>query len=273
MEWERHIVNKPFRFISGAAISRAFGQCLLTKQGLIETLDWESGGMTPPQRRGLEKLHKLIDKLRVMHVKAEKLEELRQVQAQVQTSPEAIIDPAAHPVPTDSVGPADMIKHVLKETQYIEELRKEEGLVGMDESKVAALSTLHYMATYFKTVKPFIEYIDNVSLAVKQAKKAGLRLNDTSTTDALVLSTIHRFKGLETENVFLIDVNDGRFPHQSNLDQDEELRLLYVAITRARNYCQVSYSAEKADPGEDGTEAAPQSKFIHLLKKLINNRD
>ena len=57
-------------------------------------------------------------------------------------------------------------------------------------------------------------------------------------TDRLVLSTVHSAKGLEWDTVFVIFALDGRFPSmhamQNEADLEEELRLMYVAATRAR---------------------------------------
>ena len=57
--------------------------------------------------------------------------------------------------------------------------------------------------------------------------------------DVITLMTVHSAKGLEFKHVFLIGMEDGLFPHNNSLDYDEELeeerRLCYVAITRAKN--------------------------------------
>jgi DNA helicase-2/ATP-dependent DNA helicase PcrA len=283
MEAAKRIINKPFRFISNAAINQAYNKASLTREGLVETLCWSTDILKVQQVRAMEKLRALLRKLTKMHQRAEDREARRAAELEragkspategfEETHDQNAIELAArtgsegtHEVSSESIGPADMIKCVLRETEYIEELRREEGLVGMDESKIAALSTLHYMATFFKQVKPFIDYVDAVSVAVKQARKAGLRMNDESAANALVLSTIHRFKGLQARNVFLIDVNDKSFPHQSALDFDEELRLLYVAITRAQDFCQVSYST----PTDEDGEPCARSQFIFMLNDIL----
>ncbi len=62
----------------------------------------------------------------------------------------------------------------------------------------------------------------------------------TGTADAIILSTIHQAKGLEWDVVFVMGVVDGQFPHSKSLKEDsgleEERRLFYVAITRAKKY-------------------------------------
>jgi DNA helicase-2/ATP-dependent DNA helicase PcrA len=63
--------------------------------------------------------------------------------------------------------------------------------------------------------------------------------------EKIVLSTIHQAKGLEWNSVFLIGVSAGQFPSDRALNEEkgieEERRLFYVAITRAKNYLHISY--------------------------------
>ncbi|MDI7216691.1 ATP-dependent helicase [Leptospira santarosai] len=57
---------------------------------------------------------------------------------------------------------------------------------------------------------------------------------DNTETDLLHLSTVHSAKGLEFDLVFILNATEGVFPSSKNLDVEEERRLFYVAITRAR---------------------------------------
>ena len=52
---------------------------------------------------------------------------------------------------------------------------------------------------------------------------------------AVILMTIHASKGLEFDTVFVLGLNQGVFPSKSNKDFEEERRLCYVALTRAKN--------------------------------------
>lgn len=67
-----------------------------------------------------------------------------------------------------------------------------------------------------------------------------------ATGEKLVLSTIHQAKGLEWEGVFIINLSAGQFPSEKSLrnykDIEEERRLFYVAITRAKKYLYLTYS-------------------------------
>ena len=63
--------------------------------------------------------------------------------------------------------------------------------------------------------------------------------------DALVISTVHSAKGKEWDAVFLIWAVDGWFPSSRSVDDEDQLeeerRLMYVAMTRARNHLAVTY--------------------------------
>lgn len=66
----------------------------------------------------------------------------------------------------------------------------------------------------------------------------------TSADKGVVLTTMHSSKGLEFDSVYIVGVNEGLVPYQvseeSKLDIEEERRLLYVAITRAKKTLVVS---------------------------------
>jgi len=88
----------------------------------------------------------------------------------------------------------------------------------------------------------------------------------------LVLSTIHSAKGLEFHAVFIIHALDGVLPSAYSLNDpealDEELRLLYVAVTRAREYLFISYPIVRYQTGM-GTYLAHPSRFIQEIPESI----
>jgi DNA helicase-2/ATP-dependent DNA helicase PcrA len=63
--------------------------------------------------------------------------------------------------------------------------------------------------------------------------------------NAVVLSTIHSAKGLEWDTVFLAELEDGVLPHVSAEDIEEERRIAYVGITRAKYRLGLTYAAER----------------------------
>jgi DNA helicase-2/ATP-dependent DNA helicase PcrA len=110
-----------------------------------------------------------------------------------------------------------------------------------------------------------MEYVDTLAAAVRDAKNSGLKQGESSSVPALTLSTIHRSKGLEWSYVWVMDLIEKRFPHHKNRDQDEELRLLYVAITRAKACCILSHPG-----GSDPDNEILTSSFVPLLRRLKN---
>lgn len=85
--------------------------------------------------------------------------------------------------------------------------------------------------------------------------------------DAVQLMTVHSAKGLEFDCVFITGLEEGLFPHENSMsDQDgleEERRLMYVAITRARKRLYLSYSQTRMLHGQ--TRYNPKSRFFDEL--------
>lgn len=90
---------------------------------------------------------------------------------------------------------------------------------------------IKYLSKDLKTFDEFIKKLDNLKELLKNA---------SSSKSNISISTIHSSKGLEYDNVFIIDLIDGEFPQKSILNSfdekllEEERRLFYVAMTRAR---------------------------------------
>jgi DNA helicase-2/ATP-dependent DNA helicase PcrA len=90
--------------------------------------------------------------------------------------------------------------------------------------------------------------------------------------DKLVLSTIHQAKGLEWDAVIILNLNEGSFPNESNVngigELEEERRLFYVAVTRARQYLYLlSMSADNFG------RTLPPSLFLRELERDLMETD
>jgi DNA helicase-2/ATP-dependent DNA helicase PcrA len=85
--------------------------------------------------------------------------------------------------------------------------------------------------------------------------------------DALQLMTVHSAKGLEFEAVFITGLEEGLFPHENSLSEggglEEERRLMYVAITRARKYLFLSFAQTRLLHGQ--TRYGIRSRFLEEL--------
>ena len=95
---------------------------------------------------------------------------------------------------------------------------------------------------------------------------------ETAPTDRLVLSTVHSAKGLEWHTVFIIWALDGRFPSAQSIykeeDLEEELRLMYVAATRAREKLYFTYPGQIYDRSV-GVMLNRPSRFIDMMPEDI----
>ncbi|KJJ85401.1 UvrD/REP helicase [Candidatus Omnitrophus magneticus] len=95
-----------------------------------------------------------------------------------------------------------------------------------------------------------------------------LSRGDTWESDYLVLSTIHQAKGLEWNVVITIGLVEGQFPNPkvstTEKDIEEERRLFYVAVTRAKKYLYLLYPMERYDY-QKGVIASEMSRFLEEL--------
>ncbi|WP_204594781.1 UvrD-helicase domain-containing protein [Clostridium sardiniense] len=106
-------------------------------------------------------------------------------------------------------------------------------------------------ASGFKTIPEFFSHIDTVKEEIENSR------NKTD-EDRVLLSTIHRVKGMEFKNVFLVNCNEDTIPHVSAGEEniEEERRLFYVGITRAIDNLYIS------SPKTKGGKFKETSRFI-----------
>jgi len=93
-------------------------------------------------------------------------------------------------------------------------------------------------------------------------------------TDALQLMTVHSAKGLEFHSVFISGLEEGLFPHENSLVEsdgvEEERRLMYVALTRARRRLYLSYAQSRLLHGQ--TRYSIASSFLQEIPELLMRR-
>lgn len=83
--------------------------------------------------------------------------------------------------------------------------------------------------------------------------------------DAVKVMTIHGSKGLEFPTVFLIGMNEGVFPHRNTSNMEEERRLAFVAVTRAKDKLNLSYARTTTHWGKE--ETLLPSRFLAEMKR------
>jgi DNA helicase-2/ATP-dependent DNA helicase PcrA len=90
-------------------------------------------------------------------------------------------------------------------------------------------------------------------------------------SEAVKLTTVHQAKGLEYDVVFVIGLADGQFPGRRSIeagDVEEERRLFYVAVTRARNELYLSFPKIASRPGPGGMMNTPSRFLMELSPDL-----
>jgi DNA helicase-2/ATP-dependent DNA helicase PcrA len=105
------------------------------------------------------------------------------------------------------------------------------------------------------------------------ALEAGEHQAETG-TDALQLMTVHSAKGLEFHSVFVSGLEEGLFPHENSLNEadgiEEERRLMYVALTRARRRLYLSFAQSRMLHGQVRYGIA--SRFFHEIPEALMRR-
>jgi DNA helicase-2/ATP-dependent DNA helicase PcrA len=135
------------------------------------------------------------------------------------------------------------------------------------QSRLEDLEQLAVFARQFETVEDFLTQLALLTNVEAEDDQAANR-----DEEQLKLSTIHQAKGLEFDVVFVIMLCDGMFPSARSLDnlegEEEERRLFYVAITRARNELYLSYSLIRAT-GNTGDMMQQPSRFLGEIPKEL----
>lgn len=136
----------------------------------------------------------------------------------------------------------ELLDHVLEKTQYLELFNKENE---EDAARLENIKELRSVASEFPDLADFLE---NVAL-VEASYAPNRRTQGEDRKDAVTLMTMHSAKGLEFQVVFMIGMEEGLFPHSRTLldpsELEEERRLCYVGITRAKESLYLSHARRR----------------------------
>ncbi|HET6830064.1 MAG TPA: 3'-5' exonuclease, partial [Solirubrobacterales bacterium] len=156
---------------------------------------------------------------------------------------------------------------------YIEALEAERTIEA--EGRIENLQELVGMAAEFDAnrevegeseLAPLEEFLEQIALINEQD---ALTDDDSKVT----LMTLHNAKGLEYEAVFIIGCEDGVFPHSRSVDEgnlEEERRLCYVGLTRARQLLTLTYARRRSLFGSQG--AGIPSRFLGEIPEHLTER-
>ncbi len=130
------------------------------------------------------------------------------------------------------------------------------------------LESLLALSQKYETLE---EFLADLALEPPESSVAGLE-PEHEKEDHLVISTIHSAKGLEWHTVFVISLCEGRFPSAYSVSSEEALeeerRLFYVAVTRARENLFLTYPVTGYVPGEGRVMLKP-SRFLEEVPKEL----
>lgn len=229
-DWSR-IINKPFRYISKSAVSSA-----LKSDDFFQSL-MDNSDIKDFQKKNLEELYDDLQYVRSL-------------------APEYGIS---------------YIRSTLDYDRYILEYCHERKIKA--KQIVEILDELETSAKSYKSIFDYFKHIDNVREEIKKRTEKKTTSMDNIETEGVVLTTMHSAKGLEFKNVYVAGVNDSVIPFipsdeekPKDCNYEEERRLLYVGITRAKDNIVISA------PSKRFGKSIAESRFLKELDKSINNR-
>jgi DNA helicase-2/ATP-dependent DNA helicase PcrA len=154
------------------------------------------------------------------------------------------------------IGHTDLVQIVLDESGYT-------GMLQADTAPDAPgrLENLKELVVAMAEFENLTGFLEHISLVMDNAADSG--------GDLVNLMTLHSAKGLEFDTVFLPGWEEGLFPSQRSMDEhgmnglEEERRLAYVGLTRARRRALVSFAANRRIHGQ--WQSAARSRFVDEL--------
>lgn len=134
---------------------------------------------------------------------------------------------------------------------------------------IEILNEIESSSSNFKTIGEYLSHIEKVKEELQENQK-------NKEVNEVIFTTMHSAKGLEFDNVYIIGTNEGTIPHEKSYDIEdedkkneqieEERRLMYVAITRAKNRLCISCPQNKYG------KKVSISRFINEIEEPLNSQ-
>lgn len=158
-----------------------------------------------------------------------------------------------------------ILDNILKETAYLSLYDKKDE---EDRERLENIKELRSVALEFPNL---IQFLENVSLVEQEYMPDHPGKQNKGKKDAVNLMTLHAAKGLEFPVIFMVGMEEGLFPHSRALmdknELEEERRLCYVGITRAKQKLFLSYAKKRMFFGQRTNNMT--SRFIFELPEEI----
>lgn len=235
----KRVINYPARGIGDTTLNkliRAAHDGEKSIWSVIATIDEETLGMNAGTRRKLNDFRQLI---------------------------QSFVDANAEGLDVDSLA----VK-IIRDTRLLSSLITDHTPESI--SKQENLQELLNGVTEFAATQREQEGNDNPTISEYLSQVSLLTDQDTDKDDTkrVTLMTVHAAKGLEFANVFIVGLEEELFPSAmasgSPAEIEEERRLLYVAITRAKKYCMMSYASSRFRNGQTAT--CSPSRFLRDIE-------
>ncbi|MEK7526065.1 MAG: UvrD-helicase domain-containing protein [Patescibacteria group bacterium] len=165
----------------------------------------------------------------------------------------------------------EIMDAMLAKIEYLKlfEKESEENLQRLENIK-----ELRSVALQFPILAEFLESVALVE--AEQNSKGNLVLTTNNEHDKITLMTLHAAKGLEFPVVFMVGMEEGIFPHSRSLfdssQLEEERRLAYVGITRAKEILYLTFAGNRLFFGQK-TSNPPSRFLIDIPQELIDSED
>ena len=169
----------------------------------------------------------------------------------------------------DELSVKEVFDEVITKTKYFDSIEDNK------EDRIKNIEELLNSIIELEKRNPHISLADYLDMVSLTASTDEMEENE----NFVKLMTIHSSKGLEFDYVFIAGMEDGLFPscsfESSEEDIEEERRLCYVAVTRAKKELYISYASERMTWGQMNYNRKP-SRFIYEMKQdnleyLVNN--
>ena len=159
----------------------------------------------------------------------------------------------------------EIVKETLRRTNYRAEVEACYDDPAALEARWASVEEVLNMAENHARARPADRlgaFLEALTLTAEETDEE----EQSTTRNAVTLMTLHSAKGLEFPRVYLIGVEEGILPHYRSVAEgavEEERRLMYVGITRARRHLTISYARSRARRGRRGE--SKRSRFLYEM--------
>lgn len=164
---------------------------------------------------------------------------------------------------TDNMQTIDLLDNILRVTNYLDMYDENDEA---DRMRLENIKELRSVALGYSNLTEFLENVALVESEYNTDKQVG-----SEKKNAVTLMTLHAAKGLEFPYVFMIGMEEGLFPHSRSIlnkdELEEERRLCYVGMTRARLKLYLTYARRRTFFGQRNRNTV--SRFIFELPENV----